>query len=172
MPGQDCSFIQNSNCRLWTHAWSVCHVNSSGSTEPKVETGVSCIHSTADGANTDCSKHRGAGGGVFVFRVHHWRWKQGKDSGQQHSLRFPLVRHHKQLLLERDMTSGALRTSRPRWGSVLCRKGFCRWEAAVGCVGVGRCSLRCFLLPSAHDSLSSAAQLFSNHESLRQTPFG
>lgn len=75
-------------------------------------------------------------------------------------------------LLERDLSSGALRTPRPHWGSVLCRKGFCRWEAAVGCVGVGCCSLRCFLLPSTHDSLSSSAQLFSNHEPARQTPFG
>lgn len=89
------------------------------------------------------------------------------------ALPLTLVRHHKsRLLLEKDLTSGALSTSRPPWGSVLCRKCFCRWEAAVGCVGVGHCSLRCFLMPSAHDSLSSSAQLFSNHESARQTPFG
>lgn len=90
--------------------------------------------------------------------------KQGRDSGQQPSGPGEAPRKRPEQWCPQD--------SRPCWGSVLCRKGFCRWEAAVGCVGVGCCSLRCFLLPSAHDSLSSSAQLFSNHESARQTPFG
>lgn len=55
---------------LWTHPWNACGVNSSGSVQSKAQSGVSYIHTTADGENTDgCSKQRRAGGGTFVFTV-------------------------------------------------------------------------------------------------------
>lgn len=60
--------------------------------------------------------------------------KQGRDSGQQHSL-----------WLWWGTTNSP--SQKETW-SVLCRKGFCRWEAAQDCGGVG--DVFCCLLHMTH----------------------
>lgn len=137
---------------------------------------MSYIHTTDDGANTDgCSKHREAGGETFVFTVAPLEMarKGGTlanntpfDSGEASQIA-PLPEKGKAQPWS-VVSAGLLDLP----GVQCFAEQVCMWEAGVGCVGAGCRKLRNFLLPSAHDSPSSSSQLFSNHKSAGQTPFG